>query len=250
MPFGLGIGQVVALVRETRGFEDALPQISVSGEGASELALSLSTGGDAGAVLVGSDPGQAVVAIRLIDGEPSAAEIAMLRRISRSEAGLIVVRRGDGHVPYVLPGDIIEAGAEVPLPALLKSIARHAGDDGPALAARLPTLRTEVARRLIFATGFANAVIAGSTKMQQAQMPVLTFAQSRMVLMLGLSRGDVLPRDPQQLALVAGPAVAGCVAMGFGARALVRSLPVRGRLVRAGVAYAGTRVLGEARLRL
>ena len=34
--------------------------------------------------------------------------------------------------------------------------------------------------------------------MQQAQMPVLTFAQSRMVLMLGLSRGDVLPRDPQQ----------------------------------------------------
>ena len=58
MPFGLGIGQVVALVRETRGFEGALPQISVSGEGASELALPLSTGGDAGAVIVGSDPGQ------------------------------------------------------------------------------------------------------------------------------------------------------------------------------------------------
>ena len=124
MPFGLGIGQVVALVRETRGFEGALPQISVSGEGASELALSLSTGGDAGAVLVGSDPGQAVVAIRLIDGEASAAEIAMLRRISRSEAGLIVVRRGDGHVPYVLPGDIIETEAELPLRELLKSIAR------------------------------------------------------------------------------------------------------------------------------
>ena len=44
MPFGLGIGQVVALVRETRGFEGALPQISVSGEGASELALALSHG--------------------------------------------------------------------------------------------------------------------------------------------------------------------------------------------------------------
>ena len=29
MPFGLGIGQVVALVRETRGFEGAQPQISV-----------------------------------------------------------------------------------------------------------------------------------------------------------------------------------------------------------------------------
>ena len=50
MPFGLGVGQVVALVRETRGFEDAQPQISVSGAGASELALALSAGGDAGAV--------------------------------------------------------------------------------------------------------------------------------------------------------------------------------------------------------
>ena len=111
MPFGLGIGQVVALVRETRGFEGAQPQISVSGEGASELALALSTGGDAGAVIVGSDPGNAVVAIRLIDGEATAAEIAILRRISRSEMGLIVVHRGEGHVPYVLPGDIIDAGA-------------------------------------------------------------------------------------------------------------------------------------------
>jgi hypothetical protein len=250
MPFGLGVGQVVALVRETRGFEGALPQISVSGEGASELALALTTGGDAGAVIVGSDPGNAVVAIRLIDGEPSTAEIAILRRISRSEMGLIVVRRGQGHVPYVLPGDIIDTEADVPMRDLLRSIARHAADDGPALAARLPILRTEVARRLIASTAFANAVIGASTKMQTAQMPVLSFAQSRMVLMLGLSRGDVLPRDPKQLALAAGPAVAACVGMGFGARTLVRRLPVNGRLVRAGVAYAGTRVLGEARLRL
>ncbi len=255
MPFGLGVGQVVALVRETRGFEGALPQISVSGEGASELALTLTTGGDAGAVTVGSDPGNAVVAIRLIDGEPSAAEIAILRKISRSEMGLIVVRRGEGHVPYVLPGDIIDTDdidseGNLPMRDLLKSIARHAGDDGPALAARLPILRAEVGRRLIAATAFANAVIGASTKMQTAQLPVLSFAQSRMVLMLGLSRGDVLPRDPKHLALAAGPAVAACIGMGFGARALVRSLPVRGRLVRAGVAYAGTHVLGEARLRL
>ena len=255
MPFGLGVGQVVALVRETRGFEGALPQISVSGEGASELALTLTTGGDAGAVTVGSDPGNAVVAIRLIDGEPSAAEIAILRKISRSEMGLIVVPRGEGHVPYVLPGDIIDTDdidseGNLPMRDLLKSIARHAGDDGPALAARLPILRAEVGRRLIAATAFANAVIGASTKMQTAQMPVLSFAQSRMVLMLGLSRGDVLPRDPKHLALAAGPAVAACVGMGFGARTLVRRLPVNGRLVRAGVAYAGTRVLGEARLRL
>jgi hypothetical protein len=169
--------------------------------------------------------------------------------------GLIVVRRGEGHVPYVLPGDIIDTDdidseGNLPMRDLLRSIARHAGDDGPALAARLPILRAEVGRRLIAATAFANAVIGASTKMQTAQLPVLSFAQSRMVLMLGLSRGDVLPRDPKHLALAAGPAVAACVGMGFGARTLVRRLPVDGRLVRAGVAYAGTRVLGEARLRL
>jgi hypothetical protein len=249
MPLGLGIGQVVALVRETRGFEGALPQISVSGDGASELALALTTEGDAGGVVVGSDPGNAVVAIRLIEGEPSAAEVSILRKIARSQMGLIVVHQGEGHVPYVLPGDIIEPEGELSMRDLLTSIARHAGDDGPALAARLPILRREVARRLISATAFANAVIAASTKMEQPQMPVLTFAQSRMVLMLGLSRGNVLPRDPQHLALAAGPSVVGCVGVGFAARALVRRLPVSGRLVRAGVAYAGTRVVGEARLR-
>jgi uncharacterized protein (DUF697 family) len=227
-----------------------LAQIAVSGEGASELALALTVGGDSGAVIVGSDPSDAVVSIRLIKDEPTAAETAALRRLSRTETGLIVVHRGEGHIPYVLPGDVLEAGAELPLRDLVKAIARLAGDDGPALAARLPILRQEVARRLIGSIAFANAAIAASTKLQQAQLPVLTLAQSRMMLLLGLSRGDALPRDPQQLALAAGPAIAGCVGMGFGARALVRRLPVNGRLVRAGVAYAGTRVLGEARLRI
>ena len=93
MPFGLGIGQVVALVRETRGFEGALPQISVSGEGASELALSLSTGGDAGAVLVGSDPGLAVVAME--------AEVGDARR-EHAPRGELEGELDDGHLP-ILP---------------------------------------------------------------------------------------------------------------------------------------------------
>ena len=39
MPFGLGLGEVIALVRETRRLETATAQISVSGPGAHELAL-------------------------------------------------------------------------------------------------------------------------------------------------------------------------------------------------------------------
>ena len=251
MPLGVGIGQVIGLVRETRGLEGAMPWISVAGDGAGELATVLADGGDTAAVRVGGDPLQAAVVIRLLDGPASAAEAAVLRSLSRAGKGVIVVQRGTGRVPYVLPGDVLDVESQqAPLDRLVPAIARSAGGDAPALAARLPVLRAAVARRLIATTSVANAALAASSKLQQAQLPVLTLAQSRMVLLLGLSRGDALPRDPQELAIAAGPAIGGCIGMGLGARALVRRVPVRGPLVRAAVAYAGTRVLGAARLRL
>jgi hypothetical protein len=71
-----------------------------------------------------------------------------------------------------------------------------------------------------------------------------------MLLLLGLSRGEVMPREPKALALAAGPAMLPPVAVGLGARELVRRLPFGGPVIRAAVAYAGTRALGAARLRL
>ena len=121
---------------------------------------------------------------------------------------------------------------------------------GTGLAARLPVLRPAVARRLIATTSLTNATLAASSRMKQAQFPPLMLAQTRMLLLLGLCRGDVLPREPKALALAAGPAVLGSVSVGLGARELVRRLPFGGPLVRAAVAYAGTRALGAARLRL
>jgi len=251
VPLGIGIGQVVGLIREARQLEGSSARIAVSGAGAEELAAALALGGDRGALSVGGDPLGAVLAIRLVDGEPSAAETAVLRRISRAGTPLLVVQRGGAvRIPHVLPGDVLDAEAELPVADVVAAIARVAGEQAPALAARLPTLRAAVARRLIGTTSLANAAVAASPWMKQAQFPVLTIAQSRMLLLLGRSRGDVLPRDPQALALAAGPAVAGAVGVGLGARALVRGLPFGGPLVRAAVAYAGTRLLGAARLRL
>jgi uncharacterized protein (DUF697 family) len=251
MPFGIGIGQVVRLVRETRKLEGSTGQIVVSGSGAAELAAALAAGGDPAAVSVDGDPLRATVAIRLVEGEPSAAETAVLRQISRAGTPLIVLRRGGAeHVANVLPEDVLEVGTELPLAELAIAIARVASDAAPSLAARLPLLRPAVTRRLIGRTALANAAIAASPGLKQAHLPLLTLAQSRMVLLLGLSRGDVLPRDPQELAVAAGPALVGSLGVGLGARALVRRLPVRGPLVRAAVAYAGTRALGAARLRL
>ncbi len=251
MLFGIGIGQVVGFVRETRRLEESRAQITVSGAGAAELAAALSAGGDPTAVLVDGDPLRAAVAIRLVEGEPSAAETAVLRRVSRAGTPLIVVRRfGAGHIPHVLPDDVLDVDADLPVAVLATAIARAASDSAPSLAARLPLLRPAVARRLIATTSLANAAVAASPWQKQAHLPLLTLAQSRMLLQLGRSRGDVLPRDPQELVVAAGPAFVASLAMGVGARALVRRSPVRGPLVGAAVAYAGTRALGAARLTL
>ena len=78
---------------------------------------------------------------------------------------------------------------------------------GQALAARLPILRTEVARRLIGATAFANAVIGASTKIQTAQLPMLSFAQSRMVRPYWISSlpGPTPIRKPEMIAAISMP---------------------------------------------
>ena len=168
--------------------------------------------------------------------------------------GLIVVHRGDGHVPYVAsrrhldsrPSRERAAAARAPdgdRPA--------AGDDGPALAARLPILRPAVARRLIATTALANAAIGGVVEdAEGADAGAHASRRAAWCSCSALSRGDVLPHDPQQLALAAGPAVAGCIGMGFGARRSCAACPSAGPPRPAGVAYAGTRVLGAARLRL
>ncbi len=252
MPLGIGIGQVVGLVRETRAVESSAARLAVSGVGARELAAALAAGGDPGAVSVDGDPSRAAVAIRLVDGDPSPAETAVLRRLSRTGTPLIVVHGGGavGRIPYVLAENVLEVEtASPPVAELATAIARVANDSAPALAARLPVLRDAVSRRLIGRTALTNAVIAAAPWLKDADLPVLTLAQSRMLLRLGLSRGDVLPRDPQELARAAAPALVGALALGLGARELVRRLPHQGPLVRAAVAYAGTQALGAARLR-
>jgi hypothetical protein len=250
VPFGIGIGQVVALVREVHALESSSAYIAVSGTRADELAAALSDGGDATAVVIGADPAGAAVVVRLLEGDPSAADNELHRRIVRAGTPLIVLRPGAAPVPYALPGDVLDLGPELPVAALARAIAAAAPDAAPRLASRLPVLRPAVERRVVALTAFGNAVLAFSNKATGPQLPLLSIAQSRMLLMLDACRGEVLPRDAQGVATVAAPRVAASVGLGYAARTLVRSLPVQGRAVRAGVAYAGTRALGEARLRL
>jgi uncharacterized protein (DUF697 family) len=250
MPAGIGIGQLVGLVRDVRGSEEALPRIAVSGPGASELATSLVAGGDASAVTVTETAVGQAVTIRLIEGDPTPGERGTLRRLAREQTPLIVVRRGgSGRIPHVLADDVVEGGDQFDLDAIAAAIARAAADDGPSLAARLAVLRPAVSRRLIARTAVANATLAASSRIAQPQLPRLALAQARMLLLLGVARGETLPRDPRALALAAGPSLAAALGTGLGARACVRRLPMGGPVVRAAIAYGATRALGTTLLR-
>ncbi len=250
MPAGIGIGQLLGLVRDVRGSEEALARITVSGSGARELATALLAGGDARAVTVTETAVGQAVTIRLVEGEPTPEERLTLRRLAREQAPVIVVRRGgSGRIPHVLADDVVESGDELDIDAIAAAIARAAAGEGPSLAARLPVLRPAVSRRLIATTAITNAALAASSRLAEPQLPLLALAQARMLLLLGVARGETLPRDPQALALAAGPSLAVALGAGLGARACVRRLPMGGPLVRAAVAYGATRALGTTLLR-
>ena len=250
MPLGIGIMQISRLVREVHALEGMPAWIAISGPGADALATALAVRGDRGAVVVGGNPAAAAVSIRLIDGEPTPAELSVLRRLAHEETPVIVVRHGGiSVIPYVLPEDVLDGGPEPDIKELAAAIARAAPHAAPALAARLPLLRPAVSRRLIAVTAFANAALAASPRLQREQLSILTLARLRMLFLLGITRGDTLPRDPQGLAVVAGPYLAVSLVTGAAARALVRHLPCGGPAVRAAVAYGGTRALGKALLR-
>lgn len=85
---------------------------------------------------------------------------------------------------------------------------------------------------------------------QEGHFRLITFTQARMLFLLRVSRGDMLPDDPKELVVAAGPPLVGAFGMGLAARELGRRSPIGGPFVRAALAYAGTLALGAARLRL
>ena len=249
MPAGIGVGQIVGLVREVRGVEGSAPRVVISGSDPEDLAAALAVDGDRSAVVVDGDPAAAAIAVRLVDGDPDERERRALRQLMKGPTPVVVVRRGgSARIPHVLADDVVDLEVEG-IPGVAAAIARAAGADGPGLAARLPVLRAPVAARLVAHTAFANAALAASSRVVP-QLPLLTLAQARMLMLLGAARGDVLPRDPQGLLRAVGPYLVAALGTGVGARAVVRRLPVGGPIVRAAIAYGGTRALGTALRRI
>jgi uncharacterized protein (DUF697 family) len=124
--------------------------------------------------------------------------------------------------------------------------AEVAGDKAPALGRRYPALRIAVANRLIYRTAAQNALIGIAFFVPGADMPAMTANQIKMVLAIAGIYGQEIDRER-------AVELAGIVAVGFGLRALVRSLvryvPGIGLVVKAGSGYTATVALGMAAVR-
>jgi uncharacterized protein (DUF697 family) len=235
---------VVSVLRELRRrAEDSRP-LAVAG--ASELvpvlARLLREGGDAAAVAVGPVAGAAaLVWVGPIDEE-------RLHGAARSKVPIVAVT-DDEVVPYVLAGNVVRLapGQGFPVDEITVAIARALGDQGTALAARLPVLRPAVCEHLIDSCAKKNGAIAAAVFVPGVDLPLLTLNQIRLVLRIALAYGEELDQS-RALEIV------GVVGAGYGLRTLAREaldlVPVAGWLVKGAVAYTGTRAIGAAAVRL
>jgi uncharacterized protein (DUF697 family) len=239
----LGPLGVFAVVRELRrGTGDTRPLAIV---GARELvpllARELRAGGDASAVVEANADGAAAL---VWVGPP---DEDALRAASR--AGLPIVAVTDVEsVPYVLASAIVHVppGQGFPVAEIARALARGLGEDGTSLAARLPVLREAVCDHLIATFSKKNAIIAAAVFVPGVDLPVLTLNQIRLVLRIALAHGEQID-NRRAVELV------GVVGAGFGMRAVARELldlvPVAGWAVKGGIAYTGTKAVGEAAVR-
>ena len=238
---------VWSLVKELRiAAEDTKPLL-VSGPLAAQLEKELARGAAPGAVRVDGRVEDAGVLVRILAGAPTAADGEELKRAKRAKVPAVVVQTGTEafDVPYVLATDVVvcRPGAGFPVEEIARAVAARLGEAGTGLAARLPVLREPLCRELIESFSRKNGILGVAIFVPGADFPVLTLNQIRLVLRLGAAYGVEV--DQQRL-----PEVLATVAAGLGFRAVARQLlgaiPIAGWAVKGGIAYAGTRALGEA----
>lgn len=239
----LGPLAVASVLRDLRrGAGDPRP-IAIAGarELVPLLARELRAGGDAAAVVEGRIDGAAAL---VWVGAPDEDQ---LRAASNADLPIVAVTDASS-LPYVLATDIVAArpGEGFPVDRIAAALARRLGEDGTALAARLPVLREPLCRELISSSARRNALIAAAVFVPGVDMPVLTLNELRLVARIGLAYG-------QEVDAARALELLGVVGVGFGLRALAREaldvVPVAGWAIKGSIAYAGTRAIGEASMR-
>jgi uncharacterized protein (DUF697 family) len=202
------------------------------------LAKELRAGGDDGAVTEGARSGAAA----LVWIGP--ADEKALRAASRAGTPIVGVTEGES-LPYVLDTNLVRLapGKGLPVAEIAEALARVLGHEGAGLAARLPVLREPVIDALIAACARQNGLIGVAVFVPGVDMPILTMNEVRLVLRIALASGRELDSGlwPEVLAVVGA---------GFGLRRVATELldlvPLAGWAVKGGVAFTGTKAIGEA----
>jgi uncharacterized protein (DUF697 family) len=151
-------------------------------------------------------------------------------------------------IPYVLATDVLplSPGESFPLEDLGTLLAAKAGDAAAPLAAKLPALRRGIVEGLVAKVAKQNGLIGAAVFIPGVDFPILTLNQLRLVMRLATAYGQQL--DAQRV-----PEVLGVVGSGLAFRTIARGavgvVPVGGWAVKGGVAYTGTRAIGEAAIR-
>jgi uncharacterized protein (DUF697 family) len=155
-----------------------------------------------------------------------------------------VLARDRSYAPHVLAQDILvlAPGKGFPIDELGSMLVRRAAGT-VALAGRLPALRPAVCGQLVESTSRQNGIVGAAVFVPGVDLPVLTLNQLRLVLRIAAAHGQEV--GPARL-----PEALGILGAAFGFRTVARSLvglvPWVGWAVKGGVAYGGTRALGEA----
>jgi uncharacterized protein (DUF697 family) len=248
----LAPSEVFALVRELRSAADEDRPLVVAGarELAAALRREVTQDGVAASVRDESALDEAALLVYVLAGRADEADTAVLRKASKAGVPIVAVVAGPKgeelpDPPYALAEHVVRVapGGGFPVAEIAKAIAHALGERATPLAARLPVLRDPVVDRLIAKFARQNGVIGVTVFVPGADMPVLTVNQIRMLMRIADAYGFELDRERI-------PEVLGVIGSGFGFRAVARSLlgvvPLAGWAVKGGIAYGGTRALGEA----
>jgi uncharacterized protein (DUF697 family) len=195
---------------------------------------------------------EASALIHILAGRPGADDERLLGEAARSRIPIVAVVPSaadvPGHIPYVLDENVVRVGggAGFPLEEITRRLARALGESATPLAARLPVLRPAVCEELIRRFSRRNGVIGVVVFVPGADLPMLTLNQIRLVLRIADAYGFEIDRERI-------PEVVAVIGSAFGFRAMARKavglVPLVGWAVKGGVAYTGTRAIGEAAVR-
>jgi uncharacterized protein (DUF697 family) len=248
MPKKLNPGAVIGLVRELAAARDP-GHVAIAGPAALTETLQRDLARDAapGAVRIGTHHGAAVL-IYVLAGAPTEDDIAALKAAHKARVPIVAVLAGpslDDRVPYVLATDVVptEAGAGFDVAAIARVVAGKLVEEGTPLAARAPVLRDAVVETLVERFARVNGTVGALVFIPGADMPVITLNQIRLVLRIAHAHGIGVGQER-------APEVVAVLGSGFALRAIARSalglVPFAGWAVKAGVAYGGTKAVGEA----